>query len=428
MRLTNRGLNTVSLVLFFCSLVLLGACGNDSKEPTTPTPFFQSNIWDGTYFIPGLNGSACDKTTAPVEQQSPALTDYSVVGAAHWQDYLDNINAVIDQPYDINLIEISILGEVPGANKFHGGVLAPDGTIFFIPSSLGLVYYYHPDEGILRNFSGVGAVNQAWSGGVLGPNGKIYSLPWALSNNRILEIDPVSKAIRFITVNGGGYAGQILAANGKIYGLPDSANNILEFDPATDQVQYIAPADGSLNGGRKFFGAALAPNGSIYGIPLNADQVLRFDPDTKEVSYFGLLPNQILKWAGGVLAPNGKIYAVPDDAEQILIIDTNNDTVELIGQVGTEPQKWSFGVFAPNGRIYFIPDDARGWLEIDWRDNSVIAIGEILGFDKWNGAVMGQNGKFYMVPDSSSLFVELDLCLEKTFDHDVLLSSYFNKY
>ena len=156
---------------FAVLLALLSACGGNSVDDELA---FDS--WDGTFALLATN--TCDRMGDPVEQAEPALMDFATTGPMAWTNYLANISAVSSQPFDPDQVTIRSLGSVAGSNKFHGGVLAPDGTIYYIPSSLPLVYYYHPDDGVLRNFAGVGAVNHAWNGGVLGPNGKIYSIPF----------------------------------------------------------------------------------------------------------------------------------------------------------------------------------------------------------------------------------------------------------
>jgi len=384
---------------FFVLILLLTACSNDSSTRCTTPDAIASNEADF----------------------SPNFYD---VGASHWSEYFTYIESVTSQSHDPEKLTITKIASLPGENKFHGGVLAPDGDIYFIPSSSNKVYYLNTTTLQIKSFGDFENNNHAWNGGVLGPNGKIYSLPWTVSNNKILEIDPVTKKIETIEIASGGYGGQILAGNGKIYGIPDSATQIIEFDPIDKSITYF----GDLPGVRKYFGGALAPNGDIYGIPLNATNVLRIDPDTRQAHTFGNLSDDRLKWAGGVLAPNGKIYAAPDDADTILVIDTNSDTIDTLAELSSDKQKWSFGVFAPNGLVYLIPDAGSEFMSIDYKTDEINYFGDYPELDKWNGAVIGFNGKFYTIPDTSSEVLEIDLCLQNNFHENILLSTYFNKY
>ena len=84
-----------------------------------------------------------------------------------------------------------------------------------------------PEANTTTTFSAPAGSNK-YSGGVLAPNGKIYTIP---SNSTfILEIDPLNNTTytfgSFLTTNGK-YSGGVLAPNGKIYALLGNANNIL---------------------------------------------------------------------------------------------------------------------------------------------------------------------------------------------------------
>jgi hypothetical protein len=155
-----------------------------------------------------------------------------------------------------------------------------------------------------------------WIGGVLAPNGKIYGIP--SNSTQVLEIDPATQTTTlFGSLSGTGkWIGGVLAPNGKIYGIPRNSTQVLEIDPATQTTTLF----GSLSGTDKWFGGVLAPNGKIYGIPRNSTQVLEIDPATQTTTLFGSLSDTD-KWVGGVLAPNGKIYGIPYNSTQVLEID-----------------------------------------------------------------------------------------------------------
>ena len=77
-----------------------------------------------------------------------------------------------------------------------------------------------------------------WNGGVLAPNGKLYYIPF--NWNEVYVIDPNTNNIEIIPVsmplNAGYWVGGVLAPNGKIYGIPGNAPNVLIIDPMTNTV------------------------------------------------------------------------------------------------------------------------------------------------------------------------------------------------
>ena len=208
---------------------------------------------------------------------------------------------------------------------------------------------------------------QKWHGGVLAPNGKIYGIPY--ESTQVLEIDPISKTTTlFGSLSGANkWLGGVLAPNGKIYGIPSDSTQVLEIDP----ISKTTATFGSLSSDQsKWLGGVLAPNGKIYGIPHNSTQVLEIDPVLKTTVTFGSLSSDQSKWLGGVLAPNGKIYGIPRDSTQVLEIDPVSKTTTLFGSF-TGTNKWSGGVLAPNGKIYGIPRDSTQVLEIELRNNKI---------------------------------------------------------
>jgi len=208
---------------------------------------------------------------------------------------------------------------------------------------------------LFGNFSGT----YKWFGGVLAPNGKIYCIP--SNSTQVLEIDPNTQTTTlFGNFSGGGkWFGGVLAPNGKIYGIPRSATQVLEIDPNTQTTTLF----GNFSGGFKWYGGVLAPNGKIYGIPYDSTQVLEIDPNTQTTTLFGDLAGTG-KWFGGVLAPNGKIYGIPFNSTQVLEIDPSTQTAMLFGNLSGSA-KWYGGVLAPNGKIYGIPSNSTQVLEID---------------------------------------------------------------
>ena len=75
---------------------------------------------------------------------------------------------------------IDISASVTADWKFHGGVLAPNGHIYFIPMNADVVGDFDPCTGAYRSIDISAVMSRDWKfgGGVLAPNGHIYMMPY----------------------------------------------------------------------------------------------------------------------------------------------------------------------------------------------------------------------------------------------------------
>lgn len=107
-----------------------------------------------------------------------------------WHDIQDRseFNAErVDLSASVTTIDISQI--VTGFRKFAGGILAPNGNIYFIPYNIDRPYVIHTRKGTLNTYFGTTISGSTrYEGGVLAPNGKIYCSPG--TNNNILVISP----------------------------------------------------------------------------------------------------------------------------------------------------------------------------------------------------------------------------------------------
>jgi len=256
----------------------------------------------------------------------------------------------------------TITGLSSDADKWYGGILAPNGKIYCIPHSASSVLVIDPKTNTTSLIPGVGTDAFKWVGGVLAQNGKIYGIP--ASSTSVLIIDPSSNTIDTSTISGlpvglGKWHGGILGLNGKIYGIPNNATTVLYIDPITDtaSTSVVTGTFTATLGG--WFGGVLGPNGKIYGIPRAAQKVLYIDPLTNTVddtTVSGIFTDPG-KWRGGVLAPNGLIYGMPRNSDNVLIINpiTNQASNTTITGLSVAERKWAGAVLAPDGNIFGVP-------------------------------------------------------------------------
>ncbi|MCK9557026.1 MAG: DUF2341 domain-containing protein [Candidatus Cloacimonetes bacterium] len=128
-----------------------------------------------------------------------------------------------------------------------------------------------------------GSAQLRYSGGVLAPNGSIYCIP--STNVSVLKIDPTTDGTTLFGNFSGSskWAGGAMFTTGMIYGIPNNSTTVLQIDPTTD----IATIFGSLTGTTKWQGGVLASNGSIYGIPNTSTSVLKISQsEIADYSYY----------------------------------------------------------------------------------------------------------------------------------------------
>lgn len=255
--------------------------------------------------------------------------------------------------------------------------------------------------------------NAKWAGGVLAPNGKIYYIP--SSNPNVLVVDTTNNTTSNIPITGGGsvsWFGGVLAPNGKIYCVPNLAPFVLIIDTNNDTVDTTSI--GGFNFKGKWRGGVLAPNGKIYFVPSDDTTVLVIDPQDNSAVKIGLVGGTAsLKWQGGVLAPNGLIYCAPYNASSILVINPSNNTTRTI-PVAAGSALWNGGVLAPDGTVLFIPYNSGFILSLDPRTES-ISLSRFgtdplpgSGNNLYNGGVLGPDGKIYCMPFSATNVLVID--------------------
>lgn len=118
------------------------------------------------------SNTACLTPAVSASSGLDFILNYDEVGSAQWGTYFTYIESVISQQFKPENVSITKVADIPGINKFHGGVLAPDGDIYFIPSSANKIYYLNTTTLELKSFGNFSTIDQAWNGGVLGPDGK----------------------------------------------------------------------------------------------------------------------------------------------------------------------------------------------------------------------------------------------------------------
>ena len=318
-------------------------------------------------------------------------------------------------------------GSFPGTTAYQGGVLAPNGKVYFTPNTAAVGRIVDPSNNTVTTYGSFPGSN-AYAGGVLVPNGKIYFAPHNSTVGRF--VDPSNNSVTtYGTFPGSAaYEGAVLASNGKIYFVPSYATQGAIVDPSSNggtSVQFY----GSFPGVDAYSTGVLAPNGKIYFVPDDATVGAIVDPTNNSVTTYGSFPGSNA-YEGGVLAPNGKIYFVPQSAIVGAVVDPSSNGGTSVQFYGSFPGgvAYSGGVLAPNGKIYFAPVNATVGRIVDPSNNTVTTYGSFPGSGAYYGGVLAPNGKIYFAPGNATVGTALCLLLNNNWNLNVCTNPFFNKY
>ena len=257
-----------------------------------------------------------------------------------------------------------------GYKYIGGGALHPNGNIYVPPggnpANVVNVGIFTP-SGSGGTFTTIASTSNAVadafdSGGVLAPNGMIYFVPCAATY--IGRIDTTgtfsSNSVSGTLPTGFKYKASVLGPNGLIYCIPDQLTNIGIIDPGanTFSSNYVTMTNTIAT--TAYFAAVLAPSGKIYCIPRNSTTVGIIDPVANTHTTGPALSSATnaagsgvgnQAYSSGCLGPDGNIYCAPMVANNILVINPTTNTVSYLSTGFTTPLYYGI-LMAPNGKLY----------------------------------------------------------------------------
>jgi len=378
------------------------------------------------------------KSIPPSTSQPPQFQEVTPGNWKYdWQPYLQRLAAANSSGLTITTSNITG-GATFTNNGWIGGVLAPNGNIYFTPFFANNILVLNPTTGVTSNLTGGATyISAGWAKGLLAPNGNIYFAPNAASN--ILVLNPTTGVTSNLTGGAnyaGGYAGGVLAPNGNIYFPPVGAANILVLNPTTGVTSNITGGATFTSNG--WNGGILAPNGNIYFCPYVAQNILVLNPTTGVTSnitgganYTGWSGSG--GWTGATLAPNGNIYFTPYGATNILVLNPTTGVTSNITGGATYGGAYVGGVLAPNGNIYFTPNVAQNILVLNPTTGVTSNLTGGATFPasgaSWYGGVLALDGNIYFTPQQAPNILKINFAgLSQLPSSNYCLSAWTNKF
>ena len=321
------------------------------------------------------------------------------------------------------------------ANGWFGGVLGPDGNIYFSPFAATNILRLNVTTGVTTNITG-GATYTAngWRGGVLGPDGNIYFTPFAATN--ILRLNVTTGVTTNITggatYTANGWSGGALGPDGNIYFMPFAATNILRLNVATGVTTNIT--GGATYTASGWGGAILGPDGNIYGTPYNAANILRLNVATGVTTNItGGATYTTSGWQGQTLGQDGNIYFAPTLATNVIRFNVATGvTTNITGGATLSANATRQCVLGPDGNIYFAPHVGSFILQLNVSTGVITSLTPsgitYNGSGGWQGSILGPDGNIYFSPFAASNILKLTFSgLAQLPSSNYCLSAYTNK-
>jgi len=318
-----------------------------------------------------------------------------------------------------------------------GGVLGPDGNIYFAPYNSANILKLTVSTGVTTTLTGGATYTlSGWTGGVLGPDGNIYFAPYNAPN--ILRLN-VSTGVTTNITGGAVYStalsqGCVIGPDGNMYCVPYNVARILKLDISTGVTSSIT--GGATYTSFGWVGATVGPDGNIYFTPSSATNILRlnvFTGVTTNITGGAVFPGNNSWRGGGVVGLDGNIYFPPWNAANILRFNVSTGvTTNITGGATYTSGGWNSGVLGPDGNIYFAPYNATNILRLNVSTGVTTNItgGATFTAAGWaGGGILALDGNVYVSPFSATNILKLTFSgLSQLPSSNYVLSAYANKY
>lgn len=320
---------------------------------------------------------------------------------------------------EMNTIGSTIdFGVTASVNPWRGGVVHPNGKIYFLPNDDNRIMEYEPISKTVNLWGNVGSTaTDKLTGGVLYPDGMIYMMPSAGFSTAygVIKINPYTKTTTTIGLNviNVNTRGSVVHTNGNIYGVPDR-DGVLVFNPRNNDWEVFGAA--TIGTTATYWGGCLHPNGKIY-CPVftqsGGEGAIEIDVNKKTVKKLPCVDNIVATnslFNSIVLAPNNLMYGIPCNSEKVIEINPYTQSCRLVGKnlntlTGASTSKFGGGCLAPDGFIYMMPcaQLLTSAYKFDWKTYNMELTNPIKGLSvvrsgKNRGAFLSFDGCIYGAP------------------------------
>ena len=298
-----------------------------------------------------------------------------------------------------------------------GGVMAADGTIYFIPISTAISHKISP-QGVVSTYSTMYGSANFFSGGVLDPNGNVHFTPYQAQVGLKINASAVISTYSLVYTNASNatYQGSVMDPNGNVHFVPGVA--VVGQKVSSAGVVSTYSLIYTNTSAQAYFGGVMDGAGNIHFVPYSATVGQKVS-SAGVVSTYSLVLTGVGAYKGGVLMLDGSVLFVPAGAGVF-------QKVGITGIVSTfgAATGYSGAVLAPDGYIYFVTGVAGNRL------NSALVTSSVPCFTvPSQGAVLDIYGNIWFVPNSGGAYgAKLAVMPATPYNIGVCISGWLNKF
>lgn len=241
-------------------------------------------------------------------------------------------------------------------------------------------------------FNGSGYI----AGGLMLPDGRVFFAPYQNGIGRIY--DPIMNDVYQAggaSFGSASYHGAVLMKDGRVFVIPRDSTTARIWNPATD---HISTPSGTYRGSDAYYGGVLLPSGKVFMVPgRNNPNAAIYDPDTDSMSLVGGFPaSSGDAFYGGVLLPNGEVFCVPRNTTDAYIYNEATNTVRTVSGFASGSDTFYGGVLMASGKVYLIPGNASAAQIYDYTDDSVTTANGTFSGGTWLGGCLMPDGRVWV--------------------------------